>query len=490
MLLATLLSLPLFAGLLCLITKRHWLLETFNIIACGISLILAILLAGEVLEYGVVQEWDSFLYADALSAFMVLLISIVSLSSSIFSVGYLRRDLTSAKLTESRFRHYYILTPLFVFAMFLVVLTNNLGIMWIALEGTALASVFLVALYNQKTSLEAAWKYIILGSIGLVLALFGTILTFAAAAQTGTETFTGLNWSYLMTIADKLDPNIMKLAFVFVLVGYGTKAGIVPMHTWLPDAHSEAPAPTSAMLSGVFLKVALYGLFRFHILTTHCLNSAFNQKLLLGFGLLSMCVVAPFVLVQTNVKRLFAYSSIEHVGIICVGVGLNTRWSLLGALLHMGYHALAKPVLFFASGKIQQKYHTLEISAIGSGLLQAMPASSFLLAIAVIAAVGIPPLGMFTSEFSILVGAMGSGHIITCCLFLIAIITVFSGFLNHITKLLLGPMTVPSTGYQPSVSSLAAMRLLTVLLILFSVWLPQPLFRLIDQASKIIYFVS
>ena len=176
-----------------------------------------------------------------------------------------------------------------------------------------------------------------------------------------------------MQVAGQLDPRMIKLAFVFVLVGYGTKAGLAPMHTWLPDAHSEAPSPTSAMLSGVSLKVALYALLRFHILTTACLGSAFSRTMLLGFGLGSMFLAAPFILVQTNLKRLLAYSSLEHVGLICVGIGLNSPVTIFGALLHMGYHALTKPVLFFAAGNIHQTCHTLQMRLIGPGMAKVLP---------------------------------------------------------------------------------------------------------------------
>ena len=192
------------------------------------------------------------------------------------------------------------LTPLFAAGMFLVVLANNLGVMWSALEATALSSVLLVALYNRNTSLEAAWKYVMLGSLGLALALLGTVFIYAAACKNHAQPLPSFNWSHLLTVAPQLDPRLVKLAFVFVLVGYGTKAGLAPMHTWLPDAHSEAPSPTSAMLSGVSLKVALYALLRFHILTTACLGTGFSRHLLLGFGLVSMFLAAPFILVQTK----------------------------------------------------------------------------------------------------------------------------------------------------------------------------------------------
>ena len=224
-----------------------------------------------------VTEWEEFFRADALSAWMVLLISVVSLGTSLYAGRYFRRDLAAGAVTPGRVKEFFVLTPLFTAGMFLVVLANNLGVMWFALEATALSSVLLVALYNRNTSLEAAWKYVMLGSLGLALALFGTVFTYAAARGQDTPTaLPSFNWSHLMAMAGQLDPRMIKLAFVFVLVGYGTKAGLAPMHTWLPDAHSEAPSPTSAMLSGVSLKVALYALLRFHILTTACLGSRFQ----------------------------------------------------------------------------------------------------------------------------------------------------------------------------------------------------------------------
>jgi hydrogenase-4 component F len=484
--LTALVLIPLFAGLLCWLVKPRWLMEALNVVSFGATLFLGIGLAARVLEHRTVTEWNAFLYADALSAWMVLLVSLISLASSIYAIGYLRQDLASGHLTEGRFREYYVLTPLFVFAMFFAVLANNLGIMWVALEGTALVSVFLVALYNQRTSLEAAWKYIILGSVGLVMALLGTILTYGSAARLGTETLAGLNWSYLITVADKLDPSIIKLAFVFVLVGYGTKAGLAPMHTWLPDAHSEAPASTSAMLSGVYLKVALYGLLRFYILSAHCVQTGFSQHLLLGFGLLSVCVATPFILTQTNIKRLFAYHSVEHLGIICVGVGFYAPLAIFGAVLHIGYHALVKSTLFFASGNIHQKYRSLELPAIGAGLLRTMPVTSVLLAVAVIAIAGVPPFGMFFTEFSILAGGMGAQHIASSVILVAALVTVFAGLLGHSAHLLLGKAEREAGGQPTPRSSLAAMALLIGVLAVFSVWLPRPLFQLVEGSARII----
>ena len=489
MLLTTILCVPFVVGLLCLIARPRALVESLNIAGFVSVLVLGVKLFKTVLTNNgkAVIEWDEFLRADALSAWMVLLISIVSLATSLYAVRYFRRDLADAVVNERRFREFYVLTPLFATGMLLVVLANNLGVMWIAVEATALSSVLLVALYNRKTSLEAAWKYVMLGGLGLVLALFGTIFTYAAAiGKTGGETMPSFNWSRLLAMAPQLDPHLMTLAFIFVLVGYGTKAGLAPMHTWLPDAHSEAPSPTSAMLSGVSLKIALYALLRFHILATACLGSGFSRNLLLGFGLFSMLLAGPFILVQKNLKRMLAYSSLEHVGLICVAVGMNSPLTVFGALLHMGYHALTKPVLFFAAGNIHQQFHTLDFRRIGSGLVRTMPVTALLLGLAAVAVSGLPPFGLFVSELTVIAGGFRSQHAWVSVVILTSLIVVFCGVLNKLAGLLLGP----SDGEHPretiSVSNVAAMSLPLGTLLLFTAWLPGSIRQLMEQAAGII----
>src|SRR5947208_2836768 len=441
MLLVSILGVPLLTGLLCLFVRPRALMESLNIAGFVTVLVLGVRLFRSVLTNGgnAVSAWDEFLRADALSAWMVLLISIVSLATSLYGVRYFRRDLADATVTERLFREFYVLTPLFATGMLLVVLANNLGVMWIAVEATALSSVLLVALYNRKTSLEAAWKYVMLGGLGLVLALFGTIFTYAAAiAKTGGEMLPSFNWTRLLAMAPQLDHHLMMLAFIFVLVGFGTKAGLAPMHTWLPDAHSEAPSPTSAMLSGVSLKIAVYALLRFHILTTQCLDSGFSRTLLLCFGLFSMLLAAPFILVQTNLKRLLAYSSLEHVGLICAGIGMNTPVTIVGAILHMGYHALTKPVLFFAAGNIHQTFHTLELRLIGPGVAKALPLTVLLMGLAAVAATGLPPFGLFYSELTVIGGGFAASNTVVSTLVLLALIASFCGILKQLTRILLG----------------------------------------------------
>jgi len=488
MLLTFIVGVPFVVGLLCLFARPRELLEFLNIAGFVGVLVLGVKLFTTVVGNpgSPFSEWGAFLRADALSAWMVLLISVVSLATSIYAVHYFRRDLADAAVNERRFREFYVLTPLFATAMFLVVLANNLGVMWIAVEATALSSVFLVALYNRKDSLEAAWKYVMLGSLGLVLALFGTIFTYAAAVgKTGGE-MPSFNWSRLLAMAPQLDHRLMTLAFIFALVGYGTKAGLAPMHTWLPDAHSEAPSPTSAMLSGVSLKIALYALLRFHILTAACLGSAFSRNLLLGFGLFSMLLAGPFILVQKNLKRMLAYSSLEHVGLICAAVGMNAPLTVFGALLHMGYHALTKPVLFFAAGNIHQQFHTLDFRRLGSGLVRTMPVTALLLGLAAVAVSGLPPFGLFVSELTVIAGGFTAHYALVSIVMLASLIVVFCGVLNKLAGLLLGPSDSMHPRETISASNVMAMSLPLGTLLLFTAWLPGSLRQLMEQAASII----
>jgi hydrogenase-4 component F len=486
--LTAILGLPAVVAVLCLTIRRRGWPESFNVAGFAGVLVLGVKLFKTVVSNGgnALTEWGEFLRADALSAWMVLLVAVVSLASATYAVHYFRADLAGGAVTTGRYREFYVLTPVFTTGMLLVVLANNLGVMWIALEGMALSSVFLVALYNRESSLEAAWKYVMLGSVGLVLALFGTIFTYAAAVGRTDGVMPGFTWSRLLTMAPQLDHRLMTLAFVFVLIGYGTKAGLAPMHTWLPDAHSEAPSPTSAMLSGVSLKIAVYALLRFHILTTACLGTGFSRDLLLGFGLLSMVIAGPFILGQTNLKRMLAYSSLEHVGLVCVAVGMNSPLTVFGALLHMGYHALTKPVLFFAAGNVHQHHHTLEFRRLGGGLVRTMPVTALFLGLAAVAVSGLPPFGLFVSELTVLAGGFTSRHVMVSLVMLAALIVVFCGVLIKLAGLLLGPNAGGHPRENVSTGSVVAMSLPLGTLLLFTAWLPGSIRQLMEQAASII----
>src|SRR5208337_3955231 len=282
--------------------------------------------AYDVSAQGTVTALGGFLRADALSALVLALTGFVSLVCSIYAVGYLRRDEADGKITPAQLRRYYVLTPMFVGAMLLVPLADNLGIMWVAIESATLASVLLVTFYNQKTSFEAGWKYIIIGSIGISLALFGTVFTYYSAVNVlGADAHRGMNWSVLVGIADKFDPKAMRLAFILVLLGYGTKAGLAPMHTWKPDAYSEAPVPTAVLMGTAFVNCAIYAIARFDVLAVKCLGHDFPGKLLVGFGVASILVAVPFILTQRNFRRILAYSSIDHAGIMAAAIGFGGK---------------------------------------------------------------------------------------------------------------------------------------------------------------------
>jgi hydrogenase-4 component F len=384
-------------------------------------------------------------------------------------------------------RRYYSLTPLFVFAMLLVVLTDSLGVMWVAIEGTTLASVLLIAFYNEKTSLEAAWKYIIIGSVGISLALFGTLMTYySAAGVLGAETEAkGLNWSVLAAIGDKLNPGAMRLAFVFALLGYGTKAGLVPMHTWKPDAYSEAPAPATALLGAGVINCAIYAIMRFAALGAGSLGRHFIGNLLVMFGVGSILLAAPFVLVQRNFRRLLAYSSIDHAGIMVAALGFGGRLGALGAVLHMLFHAVTKPLVFFCAGNVQQHFGTPHLRKV-NGLVRVLPWTGGLLLMVTFAMTGMPPFSIFQSEFTVLSAAFAADRGWAAALFVGGVVTIFAGFLVHMSKLNLGVPgeETPLKGECPW--KLGAMLAVAAAILGLGLWLPAPLYQLVSQAAQIV----
>ena len=271
-----------------------------------------------------VESFGGFLRADALSALVAGLNALVALACGIYAVGYLRQEQRLGRINAALLHRYYALTPVFVGTMMAVPLLNNLGLLWVAIESTTLASVLLVRYYNQKSSLEAAWKYIIIGSAGIALALLGTVLVYSSAVQVpGLRAEDGFNWSALIQVADQCQPSAMRLGFVLVLVGYGTKAGLAPMHTWKPDAYAEAPVPSAALLGAAFINCAIYGIMRFYALAARCLGHEYTGHLLVIFGVASILIAAPFVLIQRNFRRLLAYSSIDHAGIMVAALGFG-----------------------------------------------------------------------------------------------------------------------------------------------------------------------
>jgi hydrogenase-4 component F len=318
------------------------------------------------------------------------------------------------------------------------------------------------------------------------MALFGTILTYYSAHRVlGTETLAGLNWSVLVGNAAHFDKATMRLAFILILLGYGTKAGIAPMHTWKPDAYSEAPVPAATMLAAGVLNCALYGLVRFYILSAKCLGPDFASHLLIGFGLLSMGVAVPFILVQKSLRRLLAYSSIDHSGIMVLALGFGGPLGILGMLLHMTFHSITKPLLFFCAGNIQQHLKTDLFSQAKGGLIHSMPLSGGALLMATLAVTGAPPFSLFQSEFTILRAAFSARYLVLAMIFIGFLVTIFSGFLVHISNLVLGPdpaLPPPEKCRWKKYSIVV----LAALIIVMGFWIPAPLFNLIQSAVGIV----
>lgn len=488
MTLLLLLLIPLLLAGLCLVLPARQWIELVTLPGTGAVLVLAVIVAVQVSASGRTSGLDNWLYADALSAFVVLIVAFVSVTVALYSIGYLREEMRDQDVTQGaglrQVRRYYVLLHLFVFSMLVVPISNSLGVLWIAIEGTTLASLFLVSFSGTGEALEAAWKYVIVGSVGIALALFGTVLTYYAAVQvlgTGYD----LTWLRLVPMVAHLNPHVMRLAFLFIVVGFGTKAGLAPMHTWLPDAHSEAPSPISALLSGVLLNCALYGILRYYALTVPSVGRSYPVVLLLGFGLLSLLVAALLILRQREYKRLLAYSSVEHMGIIALGVAFGGVLGLYGALLQMLNHAATKSLMFFASGQVLLKYQTKQVAKV-SGIIRLMPATGTMLLVGGLALTGMPPFGIFMSEFTILAAGFRQGYAWFAAATFVLIALVFVGILFALNKMVFGQAEQTLKPGELSVTCVLAMGLNLLLVIGLGLFIPTPLSALLHQAVTIL----
>ncbi len=372
----------------------------------AIALLLSLWLAIDVFNSGTILSSNQYFIIDSFNVYLIVLTAFVGLTTAIFSDPYMAHEKELGKLNNKRLKLYYSMYQGFMFAMYLVLTTNNMGIMWVAMEAATLATVLLVSLYRTPESIEAAWKYFILCGVGIAQALFGTILLYYAAIQIS-DSENALMWSVLYDNASLLNDDILEIAFVFMLVGYGTKIGLAPLHNWLPDAHSEGPTPMSAVLSGLLLNDALYAVVRNKMLVDGATDSHIAGYLMMGFGLLSFLVAAFFLHRQKDIKRLFSYSSIEHMGMMTFAFGIGTPFATFAALLHMTVHSLTKSAIFVTVGHAAQIAGTQKIEQI-RGLIKTQPQVGWGLLIGTLAIAGFPPFGVFTSEFLVLLATMHS----------------------------------------------------------------------------------
>jgi hydrogenase-4 component F len=347
-----------------------------------------------------------YLLVDELNIVFVALTTLVAFTTSVFSAGYIGHELAIGRLTPSHLRFYHAMYQVLLFAMNLALVANNVGLMWVAVELATLTTVLMVGIYRTHAALEAAWKYFILGSVGIALALFGTILVYMAAQPVVGEGLDAMTWTVLAGAAAAFDPALLNVAFVFLLLGYGTKVGLAPLHAWLPDAHAEGPTPISAVLSGLLLNVALYAVLRFKMLLAANPLAIAPGPMLVGMGLVSLVFAALMLYRRRDIKRFFAYSSIEHMGIIAFAFGMGGPLANFAGLLHMAMHSLTKSAIFFAVGHIAQVKGTQSIAEI-RGLTETHPWLGWGLVAGVVAIAGLPPFGIFMSEFLVVTSTFG-----------------------------------------------------------------------------------
>jgi hydrogenase-4 component F len=339
-----------------------------------------------------------FLLVDDLNIVFIVLTTLVGFTTSVFSTGYIAHELETGRLTPLYLRFYHAMYQVLMFAMNLALTANITGLMWVAIEMATLTTVLMVGIYRTHEALEAAWKYFILGSVGIALALFGTILVYMAAQPVIGEGLDAMRWTVLVENVAKFDPSLLNVAFIFLLLGYGTKVGLAPLHAWLPDAHAEGPTPISAVLSGLLLNVALYAVLRFKILLAANGEAIAPGPLMVAMGLTSVLFASFMLFRRRDIKRLFAYSSIEHMGIIAFAFGMGGPLANFAGLLHMSMHSLTKSAIFFSIGHITRIKGTQKIAEI-AGLTETHPALGWTLVVGVAAIAGLPPFGIFTSEF-------------------------------------------------------------------------------------------
>ena len=462
------------AGLLAML-PGYWLTARLNVLAALLTLLTAVSL------FVVEPKSGSYLLVDDLNKVFIVLTTFVGFTTSVFSASYIGHEIEIGRLTPTSVRFYHAMYQALMFAMNLALVANNIGLMWVAIEMATLTTVLMVGIYRTHEALEAAWKYFILGSVGIALALFGTILVYMAARPVIGEGVEAMVWTVLVQHAAKFDPALLNVAFIFLLLGYGTKVGLAPLHAWLPDAHAEGPTPISAVLSGLLLNVALYALLRFKMLLALNPAAIAPGPLMVILGLIS-CLFAAFMLYRRrDIKRMFAYSSIEHMGIIVFAFGMGGALANFAGLLHMTMHSLTKSAIFFAVGHIAQVKGTQKIADMG-GLTVTNPVLGWGLVLGVVAIAGLPPLGIFMSEFLVVSSTFAREPWLAVILAL-GILIALGGLFLRLNTIAFGaprgPTAKAEASYVPMFTHLA-------LVFMAGIYMPQALVKGFENVARLL----
>jgi hydrogenase-4 component F len=429
------------AAVLAFVRDYRWSAR-LNIAASFIVLVFALLLFRDR------PPVDDLLLADDLNVVFIALNAFVGFTTSVFSASYIGHELETGRLTPGYLRFYHVMFQFMMFGMDLALTANNIGLMWVAIELATLSTIMMVGIYRTHEALEAAWKYFILGSVGIALALFGTILVYLAAVSTIGEGMGAMAWTNLLRHAATLDPSLLNIAFVFLLLGYGTKVGLAPMHAWLPDAHAEGPTPVSAVLSGLLLNVALYALLRFKMIVAANPRTIAVGPLLITLGLGSLIFAAFMLYRRRDIKRMFAYSSIEHMGIIVFAFGMGGPLGNFAGLLQMTMHSLTKSAIFFSVGHVAQVKGTQKIADI-RGLTSSHPLLGWTLVAGVAAIAGLPPFGVFMSEFLVITSAFARAPVLAA-LAAFGLLVALGALLLRLGSVAFGESTGPTTPVRAS----------------------------------------
>jgi hydrogenase-4 component F len=456
-----------------------------TVVAAFVILVSGVCAATRTVDGGALSA-GSVLRVDALSSVMLIVIGSVGVIATWASVGFVNSELGSGDVDGADLRRYATLVPAFLAAMVLAVLANNLGVLWAAVEATTIVTAFLVGHRRSRGSVEATWKYVIICSVGIALAYLGTILVYYAARQTSLPADAALDWDQLAAHANELDQGVMRIAFALLVLGYGAKVGMVPLHSWLPDAHSQAPAPVSALMSGVLLPVAVYALIRYRVIAAESLDPTFVRTLLLVTALTSIALATSLIISQRDYKRLLAYSSIEHMGLVVIGVAIGTPLAIAASLLHILGHGLGKAVLFCGAGQILISERTTRIGEV-RGLLARRPVLAGVFGAGFLALLGLPPFSLFVSELGLARAAADAGLAWVIAIALTLLIVVFVSITVHVVPMLLGSQTgsqAPAAGDPAGVGSSAPLVAGLVALMVLGV-VAWPVDQLLRSASLI-----